>query len=134
MKKLIFSLTALLLAACGMSDAEVGVSADQGSDTVTEELGTVVNSYVTFRQDMRRCIAPLCGGYWVHDLNRVALNEKYVSGLDFGQSGLDDAAQAMVVGGGDSEVVLRGRLGPQESQFKTRPFIVLEAWRGMPGV
>jgi hypothetical protein len=133
MKNLVPLICTVLFAACGISEAEVDVVASPESDVVTEELGTVVNSYVTLRRDMRRCMAPLCGGYWVHDLNRTNLNEKYVSGLDFSRSGMDDTAQAQVFGGGD-EVVLRGRLGPAESQFKTRPFIVLEAWRGMPGV
>lgn len=124
----------LLFAGCGISEAEITVSSESDSDVVTEELGTVQNSYVTMRRDMRRCMYPLCGGYWVHDLNRVNLNEKYVSGLDFTQAKLDDASQGAILSGGDNEVVLRGRLGPAEPQFKTRAFIVLEAWRGMPGV
>jgi len=32
------------------------------------------------------------------------------------------------------EVVLRGKLGPKEPQFNTRPFIVSEAYRGLPGL
>lgn len=133
MKRLVPLLCSFLVA-CGLSEAEVTTNTESDSDIVTEELGTVVNSYVTLRRDMRRCMAPLCGGYWVHDLNRVNLNEKYVSGLDFSQANLDEGSEQAVLSGGDGEVVLRGRLGPQESQFKTRPFIVLEAWRGMPGV
>jgi hypothetical protein len=133
MKKLVPLICTALLSACGISEAEVDVSSAE-TDVVTEELGTVVYSYVTTRRDYRRCMAPLCGGYWVHDLNRVNLNEQYVSALDFSQSGLDDASQQMATSGGDGEVILRGRLGPQEPQFKTRKFMVLEAWRGMPGV
>ena len=134
MKTLVPLICTAFLAACGMSEADVTVTTGSDQDVVTEELGTVVNSYVTLRRDYRRCMAPLCGGYWVHDLNRVTLNEKYVSALDFSQSDLDDGSQQMALSGGDGEVILRGRLGPQESQFKTRKFVVLEAWRGMPGV
>jgi hypothetical protein len=76
----------------------------------------------------------MCGGYWVHDVNRVTLNEQYVSGLDFSTSGLSDEVQADVYNAPEGEVVLYGKLGPTEPQFNTRPFIVTSAWRGMPGV
>lgn len=134
MKKLVSVVCGLWLAGCGMSYADINVPEGEENDVVTEELGTVVNSYVTLRRDMRRCMAPLCGGYYAQDLNRVNPYERYVSSLDFTQANLGDAEQGMVLSAGDGEVILRGRLGPQESQFKTRTFIVLEAWRGMPGV
>ena len=132
MKKLMAGVAAVLLAACGVAETEVVSGADE-SEVVTEELGTQVPSYVAVRRDMRRCMAPLCGGYWVHDLNRVHLNERYVSDLDFSQVRLSDEDVAAIVGT-EGEILLRGKLSAAEPQFKTRKFIVLEAWKGLPGV
>ncbi len=122
-----------LAVGCGVTEAELGepgeVLVEDGS-----ELGASAQTYVQLRRDIRRCMAPLCGGYFVHDVNRAALREVYVSHLDFSQAKLDEATQAHVTGAGDGEVVLKGKLGPVEPQFRTRPFLVTAAWRGMPGV
>ncbi len=127
-------LLGVLLAGCGVSNAELN---DVGDDLLAAEgeLGSSARSYVVLRRDMRRCMAPLCGGYWAHDVNRATLNEQYVSGLDFSRSDLlmpedqDDVTSAP-----DFEVVLFGKLGPAEPRFRTRAFMVTSAWRGMPGV
>ncbi|MBL8953800.1 MAG: hypothetical protein JNK82_23695 [Myxococcaceae bacterium] len=123
---------AVVAAACGVSN-ESTVEQDDLNDTLAEgaELSATSRTFVGVRRDYRKCIAPLCGGYWVHDLNRVNLNEVYVSGLDFTGSNLSDEDQGRIAGG--EEVVLRGKLGPKESTFNTRPFIVSEAYRGLPG-
>ncbi len=119
-------------AACGVQ-AESTVEQIDTNDTLAEgaELSATSRTYVGIRRDFRKCISPLCGGYWVHDLNRATLNEVYVSGLDFTSSGLSDEDQGRVASG--EEIVLRGKLGPKETQFNTRPFVVSEAYRGMPG-
>ena len=90
-------------------------------------------SYVTVRHDDRKCMAPMCGGYWVKDVNKTT-QERYVSGLDFGPSGLDEALIAKVLEAPAEELVLRGKLGPKEHTYKTRMLEVVEAYRGMPGV
>lgn len=126
----VFAVTAV---GCGVSEVEVTDSAEATAEE-TGELSTRTSSYVVFRRDLRRCMAPLCGGYFVHDVNRKVLREEYVSGFDFSQSGLTDETQAKVFEAPGGEVVLRGKLGPTESRFNTRAFIVLEAFRGMPGV
>ena len=128
---------AVAVVGCGVSEVEVAEGPTSGAEATAEETGelsTRSSSYVVFRRDIRRCIAPLCGGYWVHDVNRKTLREEYVSGFDFTQSGLMDETQAKVFEAGEGEVVLRGKLGPAEPRFNTRAFIVLEAFRGMPGV
>lgn len=127
-------LMGLLFVGCGVAEAELN---DVGADVSSEEgeLGTLTRSYVVLRRDTRRCVAPLCGGYWAHDVNRATVNERYVSALDFSLSDLlmpED--QADVTGAPDFEVVLFGKLGPKELRFKTRTFIVTSAWRGMPGI
>ena len=127
-------LLAVLLAGCGVSNAELN---DVGDDlsAAQGELGSSVRSYVVLRRDTRRCVSPMCGGYWAHDVNRATVNEQYINALDFSRSDLlmpedqDDVTSAA-----DFEVVLYGKLGPAESRFNTRPFIVSSAWRGMPGV
>ena len=123
---------AVFAAACGVNESTVG-SADE-TDLLADdaELSATSRTFVGIRRDFRKCIAPMCGGYWVHDLNRVVLNEQYVSGLDFTGSGLGDVEQGQIQIGLD-EVVLRGKLGPKEAQFGTRPFIVSEGYRGLPG-
>src|SRR5687767_11474980 len=117
-------LVGLLFLGCGVSEAELK---DVGDDVAAAEgeLGTSTRSYVVLRRDLRRCVAPMCGGYWAHDVNRATLNEQYVSGLDFSRSNLSQPEhQADVTGAGDFEVVLFGKLGPAESRFQTRKFVV----------
>ncbi len=124
--------TALLLAGCGVSEADVS---DVGNDVSAAEgeLGTTTRSYVVFRHDsMRRCPSPMCGGKFVRDVNRATLNNVYVSGLDFSKSKLSEEQQAQVLGAAEYEVVLYGRLGALTNGY--RAFEVTTAWRGMPGV
>jgi hypothetical protein len=121
-------------AACGVGEVEIDEAAE-GVETaeVSDELSAFGLSTVTLRRDTRRCAAPMCGGFFARDVNR-STSEQYVSGLDFSRSGLDAQTQQDVLDGADGEVLVRGRLGPAESRFNTRPLIVLEAWRGLPGV
>jgi hypothetical protein len=129
MKRLI-GLLMLGMTACG-AVVEVG---DDGADAVSADgLSTTKETFVRIRRDYRKCVSPLCGGYWLVDLNSKA-QERYVSGLDFSGSSLDNEVQADVAGGGDGEVVLYGKLGAREPRFGTRPFIVVQAYRGLPGV
>jgi len=127
-------LLGVLLAGCGVSDAQLN-DVDGDLSAAQGELGSSARSYVVLRRDMRRCVAPMCGGYWAHDVNRATLNEQYVSGLDFSRSDLQmPEDQADVLSAGNFEVVLYGKLGPVEPRFHTRTFIVSSAFRGMPGV
>lgn len=133
MKTNLFAVLAVVLAGCGVTDATLD---ELGNDTNEDsaELSTRSQTYVVMRRDLRRCVSPMCGGYYVRDVNRVNLREVYVSGLDFSQSGLLEETIADVTSAADFEVVLRGKLGAEEPRFQTRPFIVTAAWRGMPGV
>lgn len=129
---LLITAVAVLSVGCGVTEAEIN---DVGGDlsAAQGELGTTTRSFVVFRKDQRRCVSPMCGGYYVHDVNRSTVREVYVNGFDFTQSNLlMPEHQADVFNAGDFEVVLFGKLGPTEPQFNTRPFIVTSAWRGMP--
>jgi hypothetical protein len=83
-------------------------------------------AHVTLRRDTRKCASPRCGGYFIKEVNRTH-DELYVSALDFSEAKLEDP-------GAEAELlVLRGRLGPEEKEFKTRTLIVFEAHRGLLG-
>ncbi|MFL5318376.1 MAG: DUF6748 domain-containing protein [Myxococcaceae bacterium] len=124
-----------LLAGCGVSELEV--DEHDGADQVTDaddSLSATSQSWTTIRRDLRKCASPYCGGYFVRDLNRATVTEKYVARLDLSATGLSDVDQAKVTGAGDFELVLRGKLGPIDTATNTRAFLVTEAYRGMPGV
>lgn len=124
---------AVLSVGCGVTSADAVVSdVDEVATDDSFELSTTKDTLVIARRDYRRCVSPMCGGYWVKDLNST-MQERYVSGFDFTDSGLSDDVQAQVAGAADHELVLLGRLGPKENQFDTRPLLVLMAYRGMPG-
>lgn len=116
----------LLLAACGSAggDGAVSTSDDQALSAKSPTL-------VTIRADLRKCAAPLCGGYFARDVNK-STPEKYVSGLD--TSALAPEAATQLDGAADGEAVLLARLGSKDPKSGTRALVVLDAWRGMPGV
>lgn len=116
----------LLAGGCAVDTAETEY------DEITGDLSASSNSWVTLRHDTRKCMAPLCGGYFVHDVNRKTA-ERYVSGLLLPETTFDAATSAKVTGAPAEELVLRGMLGPKDSKFGTQTFIIHSAFRGMPG-
>ena len=130
MRNLLLMLSVVSLG-CGVSLGEV----DQGDGALGDdslELTSTQDTFLIARRDQRRCVSPLCGGYWVKDVNST-MQERYVSGFDFSGSTLGNDEQAQVAGAPDFELVLEGRLGPKENQYDTRPLKVIAAYRGMPG-
>lgn len=124
----------IAIGGCAVETApEASFDSDQLQDS-DSDLSASSRTYVTIRRDYRKCVSPLCGGYWVQDVNRKHINERYVSALDFSKAKMDDQQIAKVLEAGDGELVLHGKLGPLEKQFNTRTFLVSDAWRGMPGV
>lgn len=122
----------VLVSACGVVESEVAATPDE-LDTQGEELSTTKDTFLLARRDVRRCISPLCGGYWVKDLNSTMM-ERYVSAFDFSQSlSLPVEEQDKVTGAPDNEVVIFGRLGPKETRFNTRTLLVKDAYRALPG-
>ncbi len=127
----------MVLSACGVSEAELsGLDDGTLAAETGDELSATSRTFVTVRHDTRKCLSPMCGGYYVADVNRVSVNEKYVSALDFSPAAavLDEGSIAKVLEAADGEVVLLGKLGPLEPRFQTRTFLVSDAWRGLPGV
>ncbi len=131
--------TQVFVAAVFMSIVGSGCAVQSGANGQNDEssaeaegaISTGRTSFVSIRHDTRKCISPLCGGFWIRDLDSSAA-ETYVSGLDFSLSGLDAAGQQTVLEA--DQLVLRGKLGPIETRFNTRPLMVTIAYRGMPGV
>ncbi len=120
-----------MLVGCGVSQTEVNAPDELESDGA--ELSTTSRSYVTFTRDFRKCASPMCGGWWVTDVNRVTPVPRYVNSFDFSKSGLDEATIVKAQEGEVGQVVYRGKLGPADS-FNTRAFVVSSVYRGLPGV
>jgi uncharacterized protein DUF6748 len=126
---LTLSLTLLFtLPACG-GTAPTGERSTDDEDAIS----TRTEAYVSVLRDLRRCVAPLCGGYFIHEVNRNTAT-RYVSGLDFSRTQLDDTAIASIPQAADDQILLKGRLGPSEPRFHTRPLLVTEAYLGLPGI
>lgn len=119
--------------ACGISTSALDVDTpDDSLEAEGEGLSSTKDTYIIVRRDVRRCIAPLCGGYWVKDLNSTA-QERYVSAFDFSLSDIPADTQSVLTASPDYELVVYGRLGPKERQYNTRTLIVKLAYRGLPG-
>lgn len=131
LKSLLVVTLTVLSTACGVSSLEVDDTEDTLADD-SQELSTTKDTFVIARHDYRRCVSPLCGGYWVKDLNST-MQERYVSAFDFSESSLPESTFDVVRGAPDNELILFGRLGPKESRFDTRTLMVKLAYRGMPG-
>src|SRR4029078_11866239 len=78
---------ALLSTAATACAANDGPSDPGSIDERADELSVTHPSFVTLRADLRRCLDPMCGGFFVRDVNQQG-TEQYVSRLDFQESGL----------------------------------------------
>jgi len=132
-----------LVSALGLVGLGVFVGCVQGSDSlpVVEDTGTESYSpnldtpgYFTARKDPRRCAAPACGGYFVREVNTAGAKESYVSGLDFSQASFGERTVRLVEEAPEGELVLRGSIGGGMEWLRLAPFVVLDAFRGMPGI
>lgn len=120
--------------------APVEDGADLALDAVDEVASDPQNlAFVTLRPDTRRCISPLCGGYWVRRLNRTTMRcvdgryagECYVGAVDWSALNLSDEAladfQALAAQG---RAVLRGRIDPLRAPWsQTGELVVVGGWR-----
>ena len=145
----------LSLAACSGGDTHAasdpasasGNGADPALATLTRDLlpsdeqSTETSSYLRLRRDLRRCAAPLCGGFFVERVNRLTTvcadgtrnAECYVAELDFAALGLGAESVARVEAEPES-VLLRGDIVSQSSELgEVGRLVVSEAWQGHPG-
>ena len=95
--------------------------------------------YYTVKRDLRKCASPMCGGYFVKNVNfsstRCAdgsyAGECYVAAADFGKLGLSDDEQNAVNNViGEGRALLRGSLSNKKyaSGKKYGNLITTEAW------
>lgn len=107
------------LAACAPVD-EVGGDVD-GVDEVASNPQNL--AFVTLRPDLRRCVSPLCGGYWVRRVNRSTMRcvdgsyagECYVGRVDWSGLNLDATALAeFQTLAAQGRAILRGRIDPMD--------------------
>ncbi len=127
-------LTAVRSFAIGLllSGCQVGAElADD--DTSTDSVVVRGDGYFTLARDTRRCVSPICGGYWVSPVNASSLrcvdgttaDRCYVGALDL--AGLGIGATSI-----DGAVVYRGRIAAATGNAYGR-FVASEAWRSATG-
>jgi hypothetical protein len=135
MKHAILSLGAWAGCALFFAGATACTATDVSSDpgTASEALDDASVSFVTVRADVRTCSSALCGGYFLQAVNRQG-PERYATALDFTETGLSTDVIADLQKAPPGELVLRGHFEAQGPRARSQPFIVLDVYRGMPGV
>jgi hypothetical protein len=128
---------AVALSGCGVDTSEElqgeTISEDM-IDSGSAELSTTKDTYVSVRRDYRKCMYPMCGGYYVRDVNSSSTTWYYVFDIDRSQSNIDDETWGTVHEGIEQQaVVLKGRLSKKDPNGY-RQLIAKEAYRGLPGV
>ncbi len=134
----------LALAAVPACAADVGDEATV--DDSADELSSNPNAgfFIVTRQDMRKCMAPLCGGVYVRRVNDATTRcadgkyakECYVAEVDLSKLGLSDDEQADFRGQFTSATALvRATMSSTTfNSVKLGKLKVAEAWRGASGV
>jgi hypothetical protein len=137
-------LTGLALLGCSGTGASIdGSGSDEATAALTQDLQLGGDaSYLRLRRDVRRCAAPLCGGFFVERVNRLSTicsdgerrAECYVADLDTSAIGLSPDQEGLIQSS-PTTFVLRGEIVSQLSDFgDVGRLIVSEAWQGHAGV
>lgn len=108
---------------------QVGADVASDDESSSEEITVRAEGYFTAAHDTRRCVSPICGGYWVSPVNASSARcvdgttaaRCYVASLDL--SGLGIGAASL-----DGAIVYRGRIAPAVGHAYGR-FVATEAWR-----
>ncbi|MCA9591226.1 MAG: hypothetical protein KC657_38285 [Myxococcales bacterium] len=138
---LVFSASLFALAGCSASPEAADDGAEE-TEASADELQAGAYTYYVARRDLRRCVAPLCGGFWVSRVNRDTTRcadgsyapECYVTDLDLSKLRLDAAEQdvrdAVGMSTETTRAVLRGvmRSETHPSFGKLGRFRATEAW------
>lgn len=140
MKRLaiVFVCSVLALSACATGGDEDEIGGDTTSQTDKADTVATTSTYFAARPDLRKCIAPLCGGYWVHRLNKSTTkcsdgtyhSECYVWDLDISGLGLTDDEQAVVT----TEFLFRGDVSATDiNGYHVGMLKVFEVWQPASG-
>lgn len=134
MNKLLVLLAASSLFACVANTADRDDEGDTEASEGAASLATT-STYYRVRQDFRRCMFPMCGGYWVSRVNKSTTtcsdgklaSECYVATIDWSSAGL---TREDVDNSGATSLVLRGTIGWLEYDGigKFGAFKTTEAW------
>jgi hypothetical protein len=147
--KALAALSILTAAACGDSgvdDELAGESTDESLDGKADHLapdGTY--TYFEIRSDLRRCAAPMCGGFYLQRLNRSSTichngqsrTNCYVPELDWSESNLSAMLQQQLISAANNDAlsagvlaIVRGRFAPKQYSGigNLGRFVVTEAW------
>lgn len=141
------SLCALLLSiACdpqGPAPTDDELAGESDADGEAGKADGIDSTFTFFRieRDMRKCVSPLCGGFFVSRVNRAYTQcadgswepQCYVADLDFASSGLSSAQAEEISGSVEGDgVLLRGEMGSftHESFGVLGRLRVSEAWLG----
>jgi hypothetical protein len=126
--------------ACSAGDIEAPAT-DESTTTIAQDARRATPSYVTLRRDVRRCAAPLCGGFFVDAVNQDTLRcadgsrsaECYVTDLDLSALGLS-AKQEQLIRDQPGTFLLEGELRSRRtSAGRLGELSVSEAWQGQTG-
>jgi hypothetical protein len=138
MFKQILPFCALALFACGAATEDVGPLPEPDGESIAEELHKDVSTYyVVTRQDFRKCMYPMCGGYFVKRVNRIFTRcadgvwrgECHAVNVDLSALGLSEQAASDFTSGtfGAGYGLVRGEL---ELVDGAQSLVASEAWVG----
>ncbi len=109
------------LAACAGADLEVDELAADESDVATDGKADAVGSnnftYYLVRRDTRKCVSPMCAGYWVERVNRATTrcadgsfkSECYVAELNLAGLGVGLEQERQILDAAEGrQLVVRG--------------------------
>src|SRR5262245_36733378 len=114
------SLTAALAMTIGCAapavDDLAGEPANDGADGKADAAADGVYTYFSLTADLRKCAAPVCGGYFVQRLNRTTTTcangasraSCYSPTLDWSESGLSPALQGKLVDAANADALADG--------------------------
>lgn len=141
MTRKVLSLFALALVACGATPDEVGQLPEPDAERSAESLDDGISTYyIVTRQDMRKCMYPMCGGYFVKRVNRaltrctdgVWRQECHAVDVDLSALGMSESVTSEYVSGtfGAGKGLIRGKL---VSENGADTLVGSEAWVGRAG-
>ncbi|MBV8761549.1 MAG: hypothetical protein JO257_29915 [Deltaproteobacteria bacterium] len=119
-------------------------SADNAVDGKADAAVDGSYTYFEISKDLRKCVSPICGGFYLARLNRsyttcvdhVDRASCYVPALDWSESGVSDGLQQKLYDAANIDAttsgvhaIVRGRFAPQQyAQGNLGRFVVTEAW------
>ncbi|MBI4512147.1 MAG: hypothetical protein HY698_21115 [Deltaproteobacteria bacterium] len=133
---MLWLIPALALSACAVDEEFDDQEVDLVADEAKADSAGPVATYYSVRRDYRRCVSPLCGGYWVARVNKKTTRcangryakECYVAEIDYSGTALGELDLASFEA---EKGLLRGSVEPKTygSFGNLGVFSATEAWR-----